>query len=220
VALPGRYDASGVEAEFEPGSKRRVLRNLLGIRSVREMERAESDALLEAQEKMIDRFTLNHRFTAADIRELHRLWLGDVYSWAGEYRGVNITKGDFYFAAAMQVPRLMLELERKQLSTYTPCEKLDASELAKALSVVHAELILIHPFRDGNGRCARLLAMLMAFQAGLPPLDFGGLRGQARRSYVAAVHAALGADYLPMREIFEGIVRRTLFSHARGGRTL
>lgn len=43
-----RYDAQGVEAEFEPGSRGRVLRNLLGIRSVREMQRAESEALLTA----------------------------------------------------------------------------------------------------------------------------------------------------------------------------
>jgi fido (protein-threonine AMPylation protein) len=30
-----------------------------------------------------------------------------------------------------------------------------------ALAVVHAEFILIHPFREGNGRCGRLLAILM-----------------------------------------------------------
>ncbi len=33
---------------------------------------------------------------------------------------------------------------------------------------VHEELVLIHPFREGNGRVARLLSTLMAFQAGLP----------------------------------------------------
>ena len=34
-----RYSAHGPEAESEPGSRGRVLRNLLGIRSVREMAR-------------------------------------------------------------------------------------------------------------------------------------------------------------------------------------
>ena len=43
-------------------------------------------------------------------------------------------------------------------------------------AAVHAEPILIHPFREGNGRCARLLATLMGLQAGLPALDFGGGR--------------------------------------------
>jgi len=219
VAPRGRYDAAGMEAEFEPGSRRRVLRNLLGIRSVREMEQAESDALLAVQEGMIDRFTLDHRFTAGDICELHHLWLGGIYSWAGEYRSVNIAKDDFYFAAAMQVPRLTQEFGRKQLSSYTPCRTRDSEELALALAVVHAELVLIHPLRDGNGRCARQLSMLMAFQSGLPPLDFGGLSGKSKRSYIEAVHAALGSDYEPMGQIFSGIIRRTLRSYGKRGQT-
>jgi len=39
-----RYEARGVEAEFEPGSRSRVLRNLLGITRVRDMNEAESQA--------------------------------------------------------------------------------------------------------------------------------------------------------------------------------
>jgi len=31
---------------------------------------------------------------------------------------------------------------------------------------VHTELVLIHPFREGNGRCSRILASIMALQAG------------------------------------------------------
>jgi cell filamentation protein len=41
----GRYDTSGlIEAQFEPGSRRRVLKNLLGIKSRREMNRVEGRA--------------------------------------------------------------------------------------------------------------------------------------------------------------------------------
>jgi len=49
----GRYDADGPEAEFEPGSRGRVLRNRLGITSVREIERRESEALLAVTEQMM-----------------------------------------------------------------------------------------------------------------------------------------------------------------------
>jgi cell filamentation protein len=67
------------------------------------------------------------------------------------------------------------------LGEYTPC-RFDAIDMqAAALAVVHGELILIHPFREGNGRCARLLAMLMGLQAGLPTLDFGGIRGAKKK---------------------------------------
>ena len=210
-----RYDAQGIEAEFEPGSRGRVLRNLTGIRSVGAMSRAESAALLSAQDRLVDTFSLDHRFTANDICKMHRIWLGKIYSWAGEYRNVNIAKGDFHFAAAAQVPRLMTQLERQELVRHTPCGYTNHDEIANALAVVHAELILIHPFREGNGRCARLLALLMGLQAGLPPLDFGGLSGKGKRNYIAAIHAAVGSDYAPMTAVFSDVVRRSLRRHGR-----
>jgi choline dehydrogenase-like flavoprotein len=85
------------------------------------MERKESEALLIATEQTIDETRIDQRFTAADIQRVHRLWLGKIYSWAGEYRQVNMSKGEFMFAAAAQVPKLMLELERGPLRDYTPC---------------------------------------------------------------------------------------------------
>lgn len=92
--MPGRkYQARGPQAEFQPGSRNRVLRNLLGITRVRDMNEAESQALELAQEAALDRFAADHRFTAEDICALHRLWLGPIYVWAGEYRSVNIGKG-------------------------------------------------------------------------------------------------------------------------------
>ncbi len=117
------------------------------------------------QEWALDRFSADHRFTAEDIRSLHRQWLGSIYEWAGEYRGVNMAKGDFMFATATQVPRLMAEFERKELSAHTPCAGMGIERIVPALAHTRAELVIVHPFREGNGRCARLLAWLMASQA-------------------------------------------------------
>lgn len=206
----GRYEARGIEAEAEPGSRGRVLRNLLRIRSVREMARVESAALLAATNLLIDRTGIDQRFCAEDVCNMHRVWLGDVYAWAGEYRQVNMGKDGFMFAAANQVPRLMQEFERGVLHDFTPCRFVDAREQAHALGVVHAELVLIHPFREGNGRCSRLLAMLMGLQAGLPPLDFGGIRGVAKQRYIAAIQAAMGRDYVPITAVFDAVIARTL----------
>jgi len=210
TAESDRYAAHGPEAEFEPGSRGRVLRNLAGIRLVREMARRESEALLAATQRLIDESTLEQRFTARDICRMHKIWLGDIYSWAGEYRSVNMTKGSFMFAPASRVPGLMQEFEIGALEKYTPCRFLDAEEQAHALAVVHAEFVLIHPFREGNGRCSRMLAMLMGLQAGLPALDFSGVRGQEKKRYIAAVHAGLGRDYEPMTEVFRRIIARSL----------
>jgi cell filamentation protein len=213
--VAGRYDAFGLEAEFQPGSRGRVLRNRLEITSVRELERKESAALLIAAQRAIDETQVDQRFTADEIRRMHKRWLGEIYEWAGEYRGVNIAKGAFMFAAANQVPKLMQDFERGPLREYTPCNFDTTAKQATALAIVHAELILIHPFRDGNGRCARLLAMLMGLQAGLPALDFGGIRGNKKREYIAAVHAALSRDYDPMTKVFREVIARTLKSVAK-----
>src|SRR5690606_12848585 len=95
-----RYAAHGVEAELEPGSRGRVLGNLAGVRSVREMARLESERLVDVTERLIDETDVDQRFGAEDICRMHRLWLGDVYAWAGEYRQVNIGKDGFMFAAS------------------------------------------------------------------------------------------------------------------------
>ena len=213
----GRYAAHGPEAEFEPGSGNRVLRNLIGIRSMREMARAESRALLSAQERLVDSFSPDHRFVSDDVSDIHRTWLGTIYRWAGDYRSVNVAKGGFQFAAAREVPRLMREFEQRELARYTPCRFPAEPQIARALAVVHAELVLIHPFREGNGRCARLLALLMAFQAGLPPLDFSGWSGRGERNYIAAVHAAVGSDYEPMVGLFSEVIRRSYDRFGRRG---
>jgi cell filamentation protein len=174
------------------------------------MAHRESEALVEATQQLIDETRVDQRFSAQDIRRMHRGWLGAIYPWAGEYRSVNISKGGFMFAAAGLVPRLMEELERGSLRQFTPCQFEERRDQAIAIATVHVELLLIHPFREGNGRCARLLATLMGLQAGLPPLDFGGIRGRTKRRYIAAVQAGLDRDYAPMADIFGAVIDRTL----------
>lgn len=213
----GRYRAEGPEAEFEPGSRGRVLRNKQGIVRVRDMQRAESEALIAVQEWAIVHFRSDHPFSVADIALLHRRWLGDIYPWAGHYRQVNVSKGGLLFAAAAQVPRLMEAFAAGELREHTPCQGMDEARLISALARVHAELVLIHPFREGNGRCARLLGWLMALQAGWPPLDFSPLSGRGRQSYFEAIQAALGRDYAPLELCFSRLMARTLRVCGREG---
>ena len=74
------------------------------------------------------------------------------------------------------------------------------------MAVTHCELVLIHPFREGNGRVSRLLSTLMALQAGLPLLNFSSITGKQRAAYFAAVRAGIGRNYAPMAEIFRQVV--------------
>jgi len=111
---------------------------------------------------------------------------------------------------AHTIPTLMDELERKQLRKYNPCLFENRDEIAQALAEVHLELMLIHPFREGNGRLRRLLATLTALQAGLPVLDFGELDGMRREEYFAAVRAGMDMNYRLMKRLFADIILRSL----------
>jgi cell filamentation protein len=207
----GRYDVSDlVEAQFEPGSRGRVLKNKLGIRSRRSMDDAEAAALRRTMDELVRQYDESHRFTAADVRAMHRSWLGGIYEWAGEYRMVNVSKGDFPFAAATLVPSLMDGFERDVLTQCTPCRFETRQAVASALARAHVELVLIHPFREGNGRIARVLSTLMALQAGLPLLDFSLIAGRGKKGYFAAIQAGLDRNYEPMERIFAGIIGRSL----------
>ena len=118
----GRYDVSGsIEAQFEPGSNDTVLRNKLGIADSDVMDRIEAEALIKATDALFHEYDVEHKFNAGDICHMHKVWLGDIYEWAGNYRSVNISKGDFSFAMAAQIPKLMDQFEKDQLTKYTPC---------------------------------------------------------------------------------------------------
>ena len=209
--MKDHYDVSHLpEGQSEPGSRGRVLRNLLEISGRRQMDLIESQLLAYVVTALLQTTQKDHRFSAGDVRTIHRLWLGSVYSWAGQYRQVNISKGNFPFPPAAQVARLMTELEGGPLLQFTPCLFENLDQTTKALAAVHTEFVLIHPFREGNGRTARVLSTLMAAQAGVPPLDFSVIRGRVKEQYFAAVRAGLARDYKPMEEIFRGVISTTL----------
>ena len=205
-----RYDVSGLpEAQFEPGSNGLVLKNLLGITSKHVMDEAEARALEQAMDALVRTCGETHRFTATDLCAWHRAWLGEIYEWAGHYRRVNVSKDGFPFAVAAQVPVLMDQFERDVLRRCTPSTFAGRAEVVHALAETHVELVLIHPFRDGNGRLARVLSSLMALQAGLPLLDFSLMAGTGKTAYIAAIQAGLDKRYVPMESLFGEVIEQS-----------
>ncbi len=208
--MTGCYDTTGnIEAQFEPGSNSRVLANKLGISDPEEMEDIELSLLNGLHDDVIGSAEADQPITVADICEWHRSWLENVYVWAGRYRTLNMGKGDFLFAASGQIQSLMDNLDKRILPVHTPCTGMSEDRLTEAIAVVHVELILIHPFREGNGRLSRLLANVMALQAGWPELDYTPW-DDSKTDYVASIQSGM-TDYGPMK----GLVRRVLRETAR-----
>lgn len=73
------------------------------------------------------------------------------------------------------------------------------------MAKVHAELLFIHPFREGNGRTARLLANLMVQKQGYKKLDFSRITSTSTyfNKYVNAVQMAANKEYGYMEEIIK-----------------
>lgn len=203
---PPRYSTSpGIEGEYEPGSRARVLKNKRGIRKKSEMDLAELNAFIDVQNRYLDIIEDSTVFTANTIREMHRDWLGGIYEWAGNYRTVEMSKGGFAWPPAYLVPDNMERFESNVLAKLTPLKPCPIEEAAHKLAVVHAELLLIHPFREGNGRLARWLADLMALQAEFPLPDYK-LTGKGSKTtenrYIDAVTKGYERDYEGLETFF------------------
>lgn len=194
------------EEDYEPGSNGRVLKNLLGIKDPNIIEALEEQELIRTGLDLVRLYDENHQFTAEDICNIHQLWLANIYAFAGNYRNVFMSKGGFPFANSNLIPGLMHALEIKYLAQFTPCKFSDSRDLALALGMVHVELILIHPFREGNGRVARLLANMMAAQAGRPLINYSLIdrtsSGNRFDEYISSIHQGQSQNYDMIQRIF------------------
>ncbi|PZO00608.1 MAG: mobile mystery protein B [Hyphomicrobiales bacterium] len=127
-------------------------------------------------------------------RELHRRMFGNVWAWAGTYRTTPRNIG----IEAYRIPLELLSLFDDARfwvdnKTYAP------DEIALRL---HHRLVWIHPFPNGNGRHARLMADLLIERLGGAPFSWGdgGLAevGALRRAYIDALQAGDRHDIAPL----------------------
>lgn len=90
---------------------------------------------------------------------------------------------------------------RNTLGITEPSEMNDVDFLAKS----HVEFILIHPFREGNGRISRLLIDVMAEKAGYGVLDYK-LWDEHKEFYIRSIQAGVNGDYQYMTRLIDDIL--------------
>lgn len=130
--------------------------------------------------------------TELDLFELHRAVqthrIADIYApvgaWKLEPNGTHATTEEgrqtfIDYAKPSDVPALMTEWLACLNHTLQT-----GGDSVTHYADLHLAFVRIHPFFDGNGRMARLLANLPVLQAGLPPLLIDRTR---RREYVQAL---------------------------------
>lgn len=190
--IMGRYLSSQGESELLP--------NLLKLKAKKDIEQSEFEGFLLAELTLTDELSIRTRFNIKYIKRIHKLSLGHLYSFAGKYRTVNMSKGGFLFPSAQFISKSMDVFDSETLSKM-PNKYTSKEFLIKDIAIVHGELLFIHPFREGNGRTARMLANLMARKQGHVGLDFDKIDDKVFPQYVSAVQAVAEKDYIKMEKI-------------------
>ena len=106
-------------------------------------------------------------FSLKHFINIHKKLFGDVYFFAGEFRKENIAKGSFRFADYRYINDEIVKIFEKILKDKDLIEKKVSKDiLAEKLAYYSAELNVLHPFREGNGRTIREYIRQMALYIG------------------------------------------------------
>lgn len=109
---------------------------------------------------------LNHReLDKTLILEVHRILMSGISKYCGEYRKHNVRQ----YACGVHDYK---EID-KRLDTFINLynEIKVTNSISYLAAFVHAELLRIHPFNDGNGRVATLMMNFVLLSGGLPPIS-------------------------------------------------
>ena len=123
-----------------------ALENKLGLTSsadlAREEERISKKKAIELFENGILDNLPAGKFST--LQTIHKYLFGDIYDFAGELRTVNISKGNFRFAPLMYLESALENIDKMPQSNF--------DEIVEK----YVEMNIAHPFREGNGRSARI----------------------------------------------------------------
>lgn len=93
-------------------------------------------------------------FDMTHFSNIHRFLFDEIYLFAGLFRTENIAKDNFRFAEWEYIESELNKL-LDNLKSENYLQNLDKQELAERLAYYTAELNVLHPFREGNGRTTR-----------------------------------------------------------------
>ena len=123
-----------------------MLENKLGIDNAAELAREEERISKKKAVRMFEEGVLGkwEVGTFSSLKNIHRYLFEDIYDFAGEIRTVNLAKGNFRFASVLYLEDALKNIDKMSQSTF--------DEIVEK----YVEMNVAHPFREGNGRSARI----------------------------------------------------------------
>ncbi len=123
-----------------------MLENKLGLTSSAELARMEEQLSKKKAVLLFEKGILDYlpagKFST--LQAIHRYLFEDIYEFAAEIRKVNMAKGNFRFAPLMYLDAALENIDKMPQS--------DFDEIIEK----YVEMNIAHPFREGNGRSARI----------------------------------------------------------------
>ena len=123
-----------------------ILENKLNITDQAELAREEEKISKIRAKKMFETGYLNtlEAGTFESLKKIHKYLFDEIYEFAGELRKVNIAKGNFRFIPLAYLEEAIKNIEKMPQSTY------------EEIIEKYVEMNIANPFREGNGRSARI----------------------------------------------------------------
>ena len=123
-----------------------MLQNKLGITDAAELAREEERISKKRAAELFEIGYLDglQAGTYRTLAEIHKYLFGQIYDFAGKRRDVNLAKGNFRFAPVMYLDAALKNIEKMPQGTF--------EEIVEK----YVEMNIAHPFREGNGRSARI----------------------------------------------------------------
>ena len=135
-------------------------------------------------------------FTFDWLFALHKEMFGRVWKWAGKPREHDLNLGCAFYDIGAQVMDLVQTI---------PYWGQGSHPLIEEAALLHYRAVKIHPFVNGNGRWARMLANIWLRKQGAKPTMWPeptlGEVSPIREEYIQAIQAADRNDLTPLAEL-------------------
>jgi len=138
------------------------------------------------------------------LLKLHKDMFGDVWEWAGKIRQVNLSIGIKPYLISTELKKLIDDIEF--------WEENKSFEVIEIASRIHHRAVFIHPFLNGNGRWARMLANIYLKQNGLEPTLWNenllSKTNPTRKEYIKALKLADNGDFSKLIKLQGKILKK------------
>ncbi len=205
---PAEYDI------YYPGTS--IPKNTKRIKDISELHVFDKALLLKAYYNFTKDLSKKTVFDEKYFVNLHKQSFQKLYTFAGNYRNQDVSKGDTIFCKAKFIKEQMFNyFENFRKDKYLKNYAEERKELfAEKISFYMGELIAIHPFYEFNGRVTRLFFDLIAYYNGYNYIDYLKFQynGELNSYIQASINVVQFNDFeLLYNIIFTGLKSRNIY---------